>query len=166
MLEILIIADDLTGAADTGVCFLAGGPVKMVDLEYSPKAASFALAVDTESRNAAIDDLPAKMKKASELVRLTKPQLIYKKIDSCLRGQIGLELEILIRELALREALIVPAYPALGRISKNGLYYVDGCLVSESASSHDPLRPVLNSSLKKIINQGSILFHVFCRLMC
>ena len=154
MLEVMVIADDLTGAADTGVCFLGGGPVKVVNLDHSSHSSDWGLAVDTGSRNATDEILPELMLKASALVKKGRPRIIYKKIDSCLRGQIGLELEILLANIGMTGALVAPAYPRLGRLTRNGLHYVGGSLVSESETARDPLRPVTDARLAAIIGRG------------
>ncbi|MDR1044859.1 MAG: hypothetical protein LBP33_07045 [Candidatus Adiutrix sp.] len=154
MLELIIIADDLTGAADTGVRFLGGGPVKLAALGRPGRpAGDWGLAVDTASRNAPAEKIPDLMQQAADLVRAGRPRIVYKKIDSCLRGQIGPELERLLLELGRAGALVVPAYPALGRVTRHGLHYVGDCLVSESESARDPLRPVRDSRLAAVVGQ-------------
>ncbi|MDR0621423.1 MAG: four-carbon acid sugar kinase family protein [Deltaproteobacteria bacterium] len=155
MTEIMIIADDLTGAADTGVRFLSGGQVKMANLDRPGRLEGvWGLAVDTESRNAPDDCIREIMRKTAVLVREGRPIIIYKKIDSCLRGQIGWELAMLLGELNLAGALVAPAYPDLGRVTRDGLHYVGDCLVSEGESSMDPFRPVTDSRLSSVLERN------------
>jgi uncharacterized protein YgbK (DUF1537 family) len=70
-----------------------------------------------------------------------------------LRGNIGAELS------ALRDALnapltFVPAYPAMGRTTKNGIQSVDGVPVAETAMGKDPFSPLLSSKVKEILLQS------------
>ena len=95
MILLLIIADDFTGALDTGVQFAAHGIRTRVvvdpEVDFAAQEAQV-LVIDTETRH-----LPAS--KAYEVVAgLTRRALdagvryIYKKTDSALRGNIGAEL--------------------------------------------------------------------------
>ena len=99
MLLLLILADDFTGALDTGVQFAACGiPTRVVVGEQVDLAASDAavLVVDTETRH-----LPA-AEAYAVIAKLTRDAMsagvfsIYKKTDSALRGNIGAELSALL----------------------------------------------------------------------
>lgn len=166
MLKAMIIADDLTGAADTGVKFAACGPVELINSSYLPQASIsqaegavqtpglWGLAVATETRNAPAGEVPAALARAASLGGEKRPDLIYKKIDSCLRGHVGLELDYLLENLSYRAALVAPAYPIFKRVTKNGLHYIDGCPVSETELARDPIRPVRDSRLARVIAEG------------
>ena len=94
MLRLLMIADDFTGALDTGVQLAAHGiPTQVVVGQADLSAcSSTVLVVDTETRH-----LPA-AKAAKAVEELTRSAVengvscIYKKTDSALRGNIGAEL--------------------------------------------------------------------------
>lgn len=154
MMEIIIIADNMTGAADTGVKFLemTGHSMKMVGLDHKfSQAAAQGLALHTLTRNESALAAKLAMDRAADFVRRLEPKIIYKKIDSCLRGHVGLELGALVRDLQFKGALVAPAYPTFGRVTREGLHYVGGVLVSESEAAADPIRPVTDSSLASII---------------
>ncbi|MDL2260115.1 hypothetical protein LJB99_04505 [Deltaproteobacteria bacterium OttesenSCG-928-K17] len=174
-MKALIIADDLTGAADTGVKFTACGPIDLINAgprqgnalpqfsgglnvsaacEDKSGLAPWGLAVATETRNAPAEDVPEALAGAAALSGDSPPDFIYKKIDSCLRGHVGLELKYLVENLSYRAALVAPAYPAFKRVTKNGLHYIDGRPVSETELANDPIRPVRDSRLAKVIADG------------
>ena len=44
-----------------------------------------------------------------------------------------------------------PAYPALGRTVRNGVLYVDGVAVAQSAFAHDALNPIRGSSVSAML---------------
>ena len=102
MLRLLMIADDFTGALDTGVQLAAHGiPTQVVVGQADLSAcSSTVLVVDTETRH-----LPA-AKAAKAVEELTRSAVengvgcIYKKTDSALRGNIGAELAALLSALA------------------------------------------------------------------
>ena len=170
MIKIMIIADDLTGAADTGVKFTACGPVRLINAGFSLASAGKGdrpsspqspeigldeiLAVNTETRNVPADKVPGALAQAIAYGGRPLPDLIYKKIDSCLRGHVGLELSCLLESRPYKAALVAPAYPAFNRITKESLHYIDGRPVSETELARDPLRPVKDSNLNRVISEG------------
>ncbi len=154
--HIVIIADDLTGAADTGVqfCPFYDDTFLISYLQLSKVVAQTsrsAIALYTNSR--ALEMMTARKRLravARELTKL-KPYWIYKKIDSCLRGNPGAETEVLMDELAYDVSFIAPAYPEMGRTTVNGTHLVYGIAVGQTEISRDPVTPVTESDLCRII---------------
>ena len=132
-MEIGIIADDLTGAADATAAFAQRGYRANVGFrdrqsdESFPLAEGDALAYDTDTR-----DMPGDQQTATELtVRQAarklaglQPNVIFKKIDSTLRGHLRLELEAVRREFPHRLAIVCPAFPAQGRTIQAGILHI------------------------------------------
>ena len=157
MLEIAIIADDLTGAADTGVqfCPYFNGTLLTAyqNLSSAPSGAfhfdAQALAVFTNSR--AIDAESARERVQSvarHLVRL-RPGHIYKKVDSCIRGNIGVEVETVMDEMGYDLSFTAPAFPEMGRTTLHDVHLVDGTPVARTELSRDPVTPVTESRLSR-----------------
>lgn len=154
MILLLIIADDFTGALDTGVQFAARGIRTRVvvepDVDFTACEAEV-LVVDTETRH-----LPA-AKAYDGVFRLTERALragvsyIYKKTDSALRGNIGAELAALLKASGCRYLPFLPAFPQMGRITRGGVHYVDGVPVTESPFGIDPFDPVKHSVVTDLI---------------
>lgn len=154
MILLLIIADDFTGALDTGVQFAAHGIRTRVVVDPDVDLAdqkSQVLVVDTETRHLTAD-------KASEVVAgLTRRaldagvQYIYKKTDSALRGNIGAELAAVLKASGLSQLPFLPAFPQTGRITRSGIHYVDGVPVTESPFGRDPFEPVKHSVVTELI---------------
>jgi uncharacterized protein YgbK (DUF1537 family) len=80
-----------------------------------------------------------------------KPQLIYKKIDSCMRGNVGAEVAALADACGFRGALIAPALPAQGRTTLHDVHYVHDIPLADSEMAHDPANPVGASCLTELI---------------
>ena len=154
MTKLLIIADDFTGALDTGVQFSSrGARTKVItDLRYDFSQAEGldVLVFDSETRH-----LPPE--KAYEIVNsfvkraASKFSNIYKKTDSGLRGNIGSELAAAMDALGLEKMAFIPAFPKMNRITKNGVHYIDGVPVAESVFGKDPFEPVKNSDVSAVI---------------
>ena len=83
--------------------------------------------------------------------RLNKRITIYKKTDSVLRGNIGAELSAALQASEAEYLAFVPSYPAMNRITKNGIHYVDEIPLSESIFGRDPFNPVTESDVAKLI---------------
>lgn len=117
--QLLIIADDLTGALDAAGPFAAAG--RRVRVATAPEHLQGALAcgaevvaVSTRSR-----DVPEQA--ARRLMSLVMAQLpggvrLFKKIDSRLKGNIAAELDVMVPD----RLLVAPAIPEFGRIVRGG----------------------------------------------
>ena len=147
MPKILAIADDLTGALEVGAKFAGQGIPSLVTTQGTRNLAYPVVVLDTESRHLPPDEAARAVAKAAS----ASAELLYKKTDSTLRGNIAAELRAL---LALRPAariLYVAAYPALGRTVRNGHLLVHGVPVHQSAFASDALNPVEDSSLARLL---------------
>lgn len=157
MIRLLIIADDFTGALDTGVQFAAHGNSTRVVVGHEAdfSAAAEVLVVDTETRH-----VPA-AEAYDAVARLTREALragvraIYKKTDSALRGNIGAELAAVLDASGCGQLPFLPAYPQTGRITRGGVHYVDGVPVTESPFGKDPFSPVRRADVTALIAQQS-----------
>ncbi len=156
MADLLVIADDLTGACDTGVKFAEAGLLTEilvhpnVDLESVDPSVQVIVA-DTESRHVAPAEAAARVEHvAAEGIR-AGARHFYKKTDSTLRGNVGAELDALMRAADAQFLAFAPAFPEAGRATIGGCQHVDGVPIHESAFAADPLAPVTSSSVAEII---------------
>jgi uncharacterized protein YgbK (DUF1537 family) len=129
MPEMVIIADDLSGAADCGiVCTQAGLDTLVVlgDRADTPVAAVLSIDADTRGRSQAAA--------VAETVSLTRRyggpgRLLFKKLDSTLRGHVGAELAAMLRtrrETGPAFIVMAPAFPATGRFTVDGMQLLHG----------------------------------------
>src|SRR5262245_14244315 len=158
LVAITLIADDLTGACDAGAMFAGRGPVSVVLGSGAVDRARPVVALDTESRA-----LPADA--ARRLVRATAHRLagrlaegvLFKKIDSTLRGPVGDEIDALQEASGRRIALVCPPFPGQGRTVRNGVLRVGDTPAHLSAVGRDPAYPAGTSSLTDILARGTNL---------
>ncbi len=159
MTELLIIADDLTGAIETGVQLAKQGiSTKVilnanVDLQriFSEKEDSV-LIMNTESRHIHSLEAAERVKHVVEKAKLAGVKRFYKKTDSTMRGNIGAELEAFLRETAQRSLAFIPAHPILKRFTKKGFHYIDDRLLHETDFGRDPLEPMKLSNISEILH--------------
>src|SRR5687768_4120257 len=110
-MSLTIVADDLTGACDTGSLFAADGPLPLSIWPAAPLRASVRV-IDTESRALGEDEAAARVARVPALAPSGR---YFKKIDSTLRGHVAREIDALMRAAGLAQALVCPAFPAQGR---------------------------------------------------
>ena len=122
------VADDLTGACDTGSLFAAHGPVPLAIWPAAPSRAAVSV-VDTESRAASEGDAAARVARVPAMARADR---YFKKIDSTLRGHVGVEVAALMRAAGVATALVCPAFPAQGRVVIERLLLVDGVPLADT----------------------------------
>lgn len=122
--RLVVIADDLSGAAETVAALVAQTATECVlGLDGSVLRADGHLrAVDTDSRH--LSGPAAAERIRAVLLGLDETSLVIKKIDSLLRGPIAAEVA------AIRAAgwhpVVCAALPALGRTVRAGVVHVDG----------------------------------------
>ena len=134
---LLIVADDLTGAADCGVACVTRGLDAVVLLVPDPQVeAADVLAIDADTRSLSALAAAEKTTRLLSAFSHLKDCLVFKKIDSTLRGNFGVELAATL--LARREmashciAVLAPAFPALGRTTIGGRHLLWGRPLEET----------------------------------
>ena len=136
MPDILIIGDDLSGAADCGITFAAAGlgTVVLLDARGALVDAD-AVALDLDTRR--LPPEPAAAMNVDAVRRLHTPGVaLYKKIDSTLRGNWAAETAAMHGALASAGprplAVVAPAFPATGRTTRHGRMLVKGTPLEET----------------------------------
>lgn len=158
----LVLADDLTGAADCAIAFAKHG--RSAEVIWSEAAAAASptqaevLSIDVDSRALPAAQAAARLV-ATQQAYATPETLLYKKIDSTLRGQPAAELAAQLD--ALRRAgrapfvVLTPAYPATGRVTLGGRVVVNGDPLEETTLwARDHSYP--NASLPDILASAGV----------
>lgn len=160
MIKLLIIADDFTGALDTGVQFAVNGVATRVDTGYDIDYSSLeqeteVLVLDAETRHLRAEEAYKIVARAVSDAKRAGVPYIYKKTDSALRGNIGAELTAMYDMADGKRIHFVPAFPRMNRITRKGIHYIDEVPVGESVFGRDPFEPVRESSVTRIIQAQS-----------
>ena len=134
---LLIVADDLTGAADCGVVCVKRGLDAVVVLEPDALAAwADVVAIDADTRALQAEAAAEKTARLVAEFGHKKGSLVFKKIDSTLRGHFGVELAATLsaRRSAVPDSVVVlaPAFPALGRTTVEGYHFLWGRPLEET----------------------------------
>ena len=158
----LVIADDLTGAADTGVQFVIRGlntclisPDSVRPIDFSRYLKRDVLVVNTHSRS-------LNARQASERITLLLKDyrrdlfpLVYKKIDSTLRGNMGSEIDALLEKTGFSVGFVAPSFPEQKRSLVGGIMMVDGKPLSLTEAAQDAVSPIHESHVHKLLGAQS-----------
>ncbi len=188
----LIIADDITGAAEiAGIAWRKGMKVRLMvyqpNMPTTPLSSwrgaggeALILATDTRSgteeeavktieelatylysgvqecRSVGVQTLPSSTSNLStcQLVN-SSTDIIFKKIDSVLRGHVAAELQALMRVTGKQKALLIPQNPSKGRIVKDGIYYINGVPLDQTSFAYDPEFPAKTAEAKKLLKRSA-----------
>lgn len=146
--RIFILADDFTGACDTGICFRSPDNQVRISLDgnrpWSPDAGENVVQVFlSDTRKYGPDrayqiayDAAKKLDDFGGKIRL------YQKIDSTMRGNVGREISAVLRARGLHTAVLCPAFPGTHRIVRDGKLLIGGKPISQTAYAHDPRNPI------------------------
>lgn len=147
-MQLLVIADDFTGALDTGIQFARHGIATTLFLSDALTAGLLAdcqadvVVADTESRHLPPEDAAARVRAVTRLAKAAGCPVFYKKTDSTLRGNLGAELAAMQDVCGAKRLWFAPAYPALGRTTRGGTQLVNGVPLARTDFAADPFNPV------------------------
>jgi uncharacterized protein YgbK (DUF1537 family) len=105
--------------------------------------------LDTETRSLEAEAGRAGVRDALGILRADGRTLVYKKVDSTLRGNVGAEIQAV--AAAGWHVLLAPALPSAGRVVRGGRVYVRGVPLGRTESARDPRDPVTESALAAIV---------------
>ena len=159
MAQVLVVADDLTGANATGARFARTGMrVATVTPEHVSRVVG-----DYDVVVANLDSRHVPPEQAADLVTdvveaVWPVGLVVKRTDSTLRGNIGAELEAAYDAVRERvpvgtrvRVLFTPAFPGSGRVTENGSQLLNGLPLERTELALDPLWPMTTSVVADLL---------------
>lgn len=160
-MSIYVITDDLTGANDTAVQFAKKGLRTFVFLDTTSASKKDheleVVVLNTESRALPAPLAVERIRSAFHSLPLAESDILFKKIDSTLRGNVVPEVEEALRLSKKEIAIVAPAYPKNRRTTVHGIHYVRGIPVAETEVATDPRCPVKHSHIPTLFqSQGSL----------
>ena len=165
---IYIIADDLTGATDTGVQFSRQGYTTDVVIVPDADDAHLTsihdladtvdvLVVDTETRETDAATARARLRQVLQALPLSEHDIVYKKVDSTLRGHVGAELDECLNVLKKDVCLFTPSFPQNKRITVEGYLIVHDQPLGLSEYYAGSLDPGEASYIPSLLQQETVL---------
>ncbi|MEH7483278.1 four-carbon acid sugar kinase family protein [Neobacillus drentensis] len=156
-MKISVISDDLTGASDCGGQLVRYGlKVSVVAQENSKNINMFdAVIYNTDSRSVTGFKAYQRVEKVCEIIKSGPYDMVYKKIDSTMRGNIGEEINAIYDSFSPDFVIIAPAFPVNGRKVINGIHYLNDVKLENTEVAKDPKTPVRDSEIKRLIESQS-----------
>lgn len=149
-----IIADDLTGAADSAAVFADCG-VKTTVWLCEPKEFSDGSCCSVDAHARWRDEKSAARAIGDFVRKLRTADWLMLKIDSTLRGFVGAMVQAAWQSSGRKWALITPAVPKQGRKVVNGRLFVHGQLITEIDLAKEQPAPVTTPSIaQRLVDTG------------
>jgi uncharacterized protein YgbK (DUF1537 family) len=157
--KIAVIADDLTGANDTGVQFAKQGlqTIVLMGMHFpSGMIEENVVVTDSQSRSLTPDEAYRKVARTAALVRDGRFHIVFKKIDSTLRGNIGREIDAIMDTCGQELAVVAPAFPKNGRTTVGGYLLLQGTPLEATEIARDPLSPITESHIPTLLSGQTV----------
>lgn len=160
-LKAVILADDFTGACDTGLAFASVGLRTVAHIDGAVELDDVdVIVLDTETRNVPRLEAERRVIDRAHLIRAFCGGLVYKKVDSALRGHLATEILATMRAFDRDLCVMAPAFPAAGRVTIGGYHLVHGVPVERTEVGHDAGAPVRGSYLPHLLeSEGAYEVH-------
>src|SRR5262245_25522777 len=134
---IIVLADDLSGAAELAGIAFTHGLSAVVQREFVPDSNANVVAIDTDSRHLSPTAAAERVTEITRRILDTNPAWIYKKVDSVLRGNVRAEIEAILQVTGQPRALLIPANPSRCRIIQGGHFLIDGIYLDYASLASD-----------------------------
>lgn len=175
---IIVIADDLTGAAEiAGIGHSYGLATSLLIDVADNLPISDLIVVATDTRSMSEQDAVNETHRICQAIKQSLPKLsearyaamtplkraqalakqddvlhLFKKTDSALRGHVHLELRALVEESRYEQVIYMPANPSMGRTIRGGRYFVNGVPIDQTDFSRDPEFPSTTANVAAAID--------------
>lgn len=150
---LIVLADDLTGAAEVAAIAHEAGLVAVV-ITRIPRAPVDAdvLVLDTDTRLATPSRAARRVRTCATCLRALPHAGVFKKTDSVLRGPVLAELSACAGAFGFRRSLLVAGNPSLGRTIRDGRCYIAGQPVDQTPFAYDPHHPARSADVLDLLH--------------
>jgi|GEM_PF-2564180 len=158
--HLIIIADDLTGSGDAGLFFASSSKSPSIvfysQLASLKKISAPVILIDTESRFCPAREAARRQELVIKFLkkRLSGNFLIYKKIDSTLRGNIIAETKKILQNLPVRGKIpVIVAFPRQKRYTIGGWQYVGRTRLDKTPFALDPRNRLVTANVQQLFER-------------
>lgn len=152
-----MLADDLAGAHDVAIPF-AKRDFAVAVLSDPDRLERFdsadLIVLNTNTRSCGEAEAADRVGAACEAIRARSGSLIYKKIDSTLRGNVGFEIDLVSERMGFDLAVCAPAFPEMGRTTVGGYQLLHGVPV-RGLDMAGPDVPPQHAFIPDLLGNGS-----------
>lgn len=152
-LPLIVLADDLTGAAEiAAIAHLAGLRALVFTTPPAGPVDAEVLIFDTNTRLLPPTRAARRVRTFIDRLKKVPHSGFFKKTDSVLRGPVLAELAACATALGRRRTLLVPSNPSLGRIIRDGRYFISDKPLDATAFARDPHHPRTTSDVIALLD--------------
>jgi uncharacterized protein YgbK (DUF1537 family) len=148
---IVVVADDLTGAAEIGGIGMRYNLKVEVNTKVNLLSSADLLIIATDTRSLPKAEAIKETERVMDDVIKLDATFVFKKVDSVLRGYVAEELSVIMQKTGKSTALLLPANPHLARTIVNGQYLVNGQPLHQTNFANDPEFPAKTSSVTGLL---------------
>jgi D-threonate/D-erythronate kinase len=152
---IVVIADDLSGAAELAGIAFAHGLSAEVQTQWHQATGAQVIALDTDTRGVPAQEAAARVHHVAQQISAVQPRLLFKKVDSVLRGNVRSEIEAILSATGQSHAVLAPANPSRGRVIQAGRYLVGGVPLHQTDFASDPDYPRHSADIATLLGGTS-----------
>lgn len=171
-MHLVVIADDITGAFDTGVQFAKRGAKVRVccigrplpeagDQHWLDATCADVTIIDAETRHLPAAQAGRVTGELTQLALAGGATHLYIKTDSGLRGRVGETISSALVASDSAFLAFVPAYPAMERTTVGGVQYICGVPLQESVFGRDPFEPVTAENISSLFEGCGVAVRLF-----
>ena len=161
MYNLTIVADDLTGTADSGAFPVSCGRKVQVIVNYEsdiqPHENGEVLGINMSSRTIPGKDALKMHTVIAKKIKDFPDQLIMKKMDTGFRGNASFEIEGMLKGLDTDICFIIDNIPDLGTFTLYGHQYAEGQILHKSLYAKDPIKAPTKSFIPEIMQEDTSL---------
>lgn len=160
MKPIVVIADDLSGAAELAAVARRRGLSVEVQTAFCAGTSAEVICVATHTRAFMPAEAARIVSEVTRAVRAVEPRWIFKKCDSVLRGPVLAEARAVAAVMGREKLTLISANPSRERFVKAGEFWVNGRRLHETDFARDPENPRTTSRVMDLLSGDLTNVHV------
>jgi uncharacterized protein YgbK (DUF1537 family) len=152
-MKIIVIADDFTGASEVAGAALRFGLTAEVHVGQIYPSSADVIVVDANSRSLDFQSATAGVAELTMQALSQRPDLLFKKVDSLLRGPVAAEIAAMQKATGLDRCLLVCGNPRKQRTVVGGKLLVHNVPLHQTEFANDPEHPCHTNDVLELLGQ-------------
>ncbi|TWU08104.1 DUF1592 domain-containing protein [Stieleria varia] len=152
-MKIIVIADDFTGAAEVAGAAIRFGLTAEVHVGQVYSTPADIVVVDADSRSLDVQSATARVCELTRQALELRPDVLFKKVDSLLRGPVAAEVAAMRKAAGLNHCLLVCGNPRKHRMVVQGKILVNNVPLHKTEFAADPEHPCHSHDVMELLSQ-------------
>jgi uncharacterized protein YgbK (DUF1537 family)/mono/diheme cytochrome c family protein len=150
-MKVIVIADDLTGAAEVAGAALRFGLTAEVQIGRVDASPADVVVIDADSRSLNADAAAATVLELTMQSLELRPDAVFKKVDSLLRGPVAAEIRAMRAAGRFQQCLLVCGNPRKRRTVVGGKIFIDNVPLHQTRFANDPEHPCNTDQIAELL---------------